>query len=230
MTIEPVALAGHREVIVRDEGRPGRAAFRHSVLRRALDRRRAQAQRGTGRGALDQARRTRRSEDHRRTWRRSSQPPSSGWNRPAEPCAPPASGAYVRHDVQTHPDHCRHRCAAALASAPARAIEGGPAPFDNDLQRLAEILGALHYLRSICGANEGQRWRNEMQALIDAEALTGERRSRMVAELQPRLPRLPADLPHLHAGGRPRDPPLSRRRREDLPRDHRPLRQLTAPD
>lgn len=70
--------------------------------------------------------------------------------------------------------------AAALVSVPARAIEGGPAPFDNDLQRLAEILGALHYLRNICGANEGPRWRNEMQALIDSESLTGERRSRMV--------------------------------------------------
>jgi uncharacterized protein (TIGR02301 family) len=70
--------------------------------------------------------------------------------------------------------------AAILAAAPARAIEGGPAPFDNDLQRLAEILGALHYLRNICGSNEGPRWRNEMQALIEAEALTGERRSRMV--------------------------------------------------
>ena len=69
---------------------------------------------------------------------------------------------------------------AALAGAPARAIEGGPAPFDKDLQRLAEILGALHYLRNICGANEGQRWRNEMMSLIDAEALTGDRRSRMV--------------------------------------------------
>jgi uncharacterized protein (TIGR02301 family) len=60
----------------------------------------------------------------------------------------------------------------AMASAPARAIEGGPAPFDGDLQRLSEILGALHYLRSVCGPNEGQKWRNEMQALIDAEAQT----------------------------------------------------------
>jgi uncharacterized protein (TIGR02301 family) len=70
--------------------------------------------------------------------------------------------------------------ARAIETGPGRAIEGGPAPFDNDLQRLAEILGALHYLRNICGANEGPRWRNEMQALIEAESLTGERRSRMV--------------------------------------------------
>ena len=50
----------------------------------------------------------------------------------------------------------------AAAGAPARA-EVGVAPFDGSLQRLAEILGALHYLRNICGANEGQKWRNEMQ-------------------------------------------------------------------
>ncbi len=49
------------------------------------------------------------------------------------------------------------------------------------MQRLAEILGSLHYLRAVCGANEGQKWRNEMQALIDAEAPDGERRRKIVA-------------------------------------------------
>lgn len=61
----------------------------------------------------------------------------------------------------------------------AQTIEGGPAPYDGDLQRLAEILGALHYLRGICGGNDGQKWRNEMQALLDAEAPSGERRNRL---------------------------------------------------
>ena len=70
--------------------------------------------------------------------------------------------------------------AIGAPGAPARAIEGGPAPFDGDLMRLAEILGALHYLREICGAKEGQKWRLEMQALLDAEAPSGERRNRMV--------------------------------------------------
>jgi uncharacterized protein (TIGR02301 family) len=69
--------------------------------------------------------------------------------------------------------------ALAVAQPPARAIEGGPAPYDGDLQRLAEILGALHYLRGICGANEGQKWRNEMQALLDAETPSGDRRNRL---------------------------------------------------
>ena len=56
-----------------------------------------------------------------------------------------------------------------------------PAPYQGELERLAEILGALHHLRSICGANEGQTWRNEMQALIEAETPTGDRRNRLVA-------------------------------------------------
>ena len=70
---------------------------------------------------------------------------------------------------------------AAVATAPARAVEGGAAPFDADLQRLGEILGALHYLRDLCGAREGQKWRNEMQALIEAETSAGERRAKIVA-------------------------------------------------
>ena len=64
---------------------------------------------------------------------------------------------------------------------PARAAEGDPAPYDGDLERLAEILGSLQYLRAVCGANEGQKWRNEMQALIDAEAPSGDRRRKIVA-------------------------------------------------
>ena len=66
------------------------------------------------------------------------------------------------------------------AGAPARA-QDQPAPYDATLQRLAEILGSLHYLRGICGANEGQKWRNQMQALVDAETPNGDRRTRMVA-------------------------------------------------
>ena len=66
-----------------------------------------------------------------------------------------------------------------LAVSPARAQSA--APFDGDLQRLAEILGALHYLRALCGSNEGQKWREQMEALVDAEAPSGERRQRMVA-------------------------------------------------
>jgi uncharacterized protein (TIGR02301 family) len=59
--------------------------------------------------------------------------------------------------------------------------KNAPAPFDHDLQRLAEILGSLHFLRAICGTNEGQKWRNEAQVLIDTEAPNGERHEQMIA-------------------------------------------------
>jgi uncharacterized protein (TIGR02301 family) len=61
------------------------------------------------------------------------------------------------------------------------APEQPAAPYDADLQRLAEILGALQYLRTICNAKEGQKWRDQMQALIDAEAPDGDRRRKIVA-------------------------------------------------
>jgi len=68
----------------------------------------------------------------------------------------------------------------ACAAVPAQA-QNTAAPFDGDLERLAEILGGLHYLRGICSADEGDKWRNEMQALINAETPSGERRTRMIA-------------------------------------------------
>lgn len=53
------------------------------------------------------------------------------------------------------------------------------APYEPQLTRLAEIMGALHYLRTLCRAPELGAWRREMQALLDAEAGTGERRERL---------------------------------------------------
>ena len=69
---------------------------------------------------------------------------------------------------------------AMFGAAPARAQDAA-APVDPDLLRLAEILGSLHYLRGICGSNEGAKWRNQMEALIDAETPSGDRRARMIA-------------------------------------------------
>jgi uncharacterized protein (TIGR02301 family) len=66
------------------------------------------------------------------------------------------------------------------ATVPAGAAEAA-APFDPGLARLSEILGSLHYLRGLCGAKEGNKWRAEMQALLDAEAPSGQRRSQFTA-------------------------------------------------
>ena len=78
------------------------------------------------------------------------------------------------------PLHAQQRQQKAPAPAPA-APAPAAAPYDGDLQRLAEILGALQYLRTVCKANDGQKWREQMQALIDAEAPDGDRRRKIVA-------------------------------------------------
>ncbi|MGI9422982.1 MAG: TIGR02301 family protein [Hyphomicrobiaceae bacterium] len=50
-------------------------------------------------------------------------------------------------------------------------------PYDQQLYRLSEILGAIHYLRELCGSNDGQRWREGMKELLDAEGSSAVRRA-----------------------------------------------------
>lgn len=52
-------------------------------------------------------------------------------------------------------------------------------PYDDKLMRLSEILGAVHYLRELCGANEGQYWRERMRELTEAEGSTALRRAKL---------------------------------------------------
>jgi uncharacterized protein (TIGR02301 family) len=78
-------------------------------------------------------------------------------------------------------------CAAALmvgaAALPAAAQSTAAAPeakpYDERLMRLSEILGAVHYLRELCGANDGQLWRDRMRELMDAEGSSALRRARL---------------------------------------------------
>lgn len=71
--------------------------------------------------------------------------------------------------------------ALAPVSGPATAqtLPTAP-PYEKEMHRLAEILGAVHYLRQLCDADEGQTWRTMMQQLIDAENPSTERRAKLV--------------------------------------------------
>ena len=75
-------------------------------------------------------------------------------------------------------------CASALllaAALPASALSGPDnKPYDAQLIRLAEILGAIHYLRELCGADEGQLWRNQMREILRSEGSTAIRRANLV--------------------------------------------------
>src|SRR5215510_2812927 len=52
-------------------------------------------------------------------------------------------------------------------------------PYDDKLMRLSEILGAVHYLRELCGANDGQKWRDQMRELMDTEGSSALRRAKL---------------------------------------------------
>lgn len=58
--------------------------------------------------------------------------------------------------------------AAASAALPAKAVQ------------LAEILGAVHHLRDVCGTNEGQLWRNKMIEMIGVLGPSDADRQRLV--------------------------------------------------
>lgn len=76
-----------------------------------------------------------------------------------------------------------------------RALAGGllaamliaaPAPLRADptadgLVRLAEILGAAHHLRGICGAGEGSLWRNKMIDLLEVTGAEPAHRQALIA-------------------------------------------------
>jgi uncharacterized protein (TIGR02301 family) len=52
-------------------------------------------------------------------------------------------------------------------------------PYDERLMRLSEVLGAVHYLRELCGANDGQLWRERMRELMEAEGSSALRRAKL---------------------------------------------------
>jgi len=53
-------------------------------------------------------------------------------------------------------------------------------PYEKEMLRLAEILGAMHYLRTLCGAEEGNLWRDKMEELMQAESPNPAWRARLV--------------------------------------------------
>jgi len=70
--------------------------------------------------------------------------------------------------------------AVSIASgASAQGVTGDTRPYDDKLMRLSEILGAVHYLRELCGANEGQVWRDRMKELMDTEGSSALRRAKL---------------------------------------------------
>lgn len=59
--------------------------------------------------------------------------------------------------------------------------ETPPPPYEPQLLELAEIMGSLAYLRTLCAGKEAQDWRERMTALIEAEGHSPARRERLTS-------------------------------------------------
>src|SRR3954464_15367925 len=110
----------------------------------------------------------------RRSWLASSQIP---WHKIAMRLIPRAAAA---------PIMCAVMLAASLVSAQTPAPPKAPAPppppvqgvpYDADLLRLTEIMGALHFLVQLCEGEGASQWRDQMAALLDAEQPDDQRRA-----------------------------------------------------
>lgn len=78
-------------------------------------------------------------------------------------------GAFVPVFAQTSPPlppvQAPTQAPAALQTIPKIA------PYEPQLLRLAELMGALHYLRGLCGYADAAAWRDKMNALAEAQGL-----------------------------------------------------------
>jgi len=61
----------------------------------------------------------------------------------------------------------------------APAPEPPPAPYEPELLRMAEIIGSMAFLRSLCTAPDASEWPQRMQQLIEAEGTTAGRKERL---------------------------------------------------
>ena len=200
------------EIVSRDAA--GAVEF-HAVLvvfAGALCRRHARGRRRCGRGAVDCGR-----DELGRTG------PDGGY---------PARDRDIRIGRHEGPDDRRGAGAPAGDGSTARpGAEGSgggpPAPaYQADMLRLSEILGAVQFLRELCGTDEGSLWRDQMQALIDTEQPDAVTRARHDRPLQPGLRKLPLGLPDVHQFRPPDGRPLPAGRCPDCRRNRGPLREM----
>jgi uncharacterized protein (TIGR02301 family) len=82
----------------------------------------------------------------------------------------------VAAPLRSKNDHPEAKKEKSEAPAP---DSSSAAPYEPDLLRLSEIIGALAYLRNLCGAQDGDRWREEMSTLLAAQGDSKMQRERL---------------------------------------------------
>jgi uncharacterized protein (TIGR02301 family) len=66
--------------------------------------------------------------------------------------------------------------AATPSPSPSPAQPDAPPPYEAQLLRLAELIGALAYLRDLCGDGDGAAFRAKFASLVDTEGVTDARK------------------------------------------------------
>jgi uncharacterized protein (TIGR02301 family) len=87
----------------------------------------------------------------------------------AAPPLAPASAAETQSEKKP-------AAAAPAAQAPPAPVAPAAPPYQPQLLRLAELMGALAYLRDLCGHRDGDEFRAKMTALLATDAVDAERR------------------------------------------------------
>lgn len=69
--------------------------------------------------------------------------------------------------------------APAAPAEPPPPPEAPAPPYEKELLRLAEILGALTFLRGLCSERDAAEWRKRMEAILEAEGTSPGRKERL---------------------------------------------------
>jgi len=107
-------------------------------------------------------------------------PPFFFWLTPqSNPPAPtPSAKPIPRPAIAPAPTQAARPTTPAATPTPGQspAPAEAPTPYEPQLLRLAEVIGALSYLRDLCGASDGAAFRAKFAALLEAEATTPARK------------------------------------------------------
>jgi uncharacterized protein (TIGR02301 family) len=88
--------------------------------------------------------------------------------------SPQALLAQTRRPAQPPPQQQR-------PAEPAPEPESPAPPYEPQLLQLAEIIGSLAYLRTLCETREAQDWRERMATLLESEGRSPQRRERLAS-------------------------------------------------
>jgi uncharacterized protein (TIGR02301 family) len=103
--------------------------------------------------------------------------------RPPPQYRPPAAAPQQRRPGTATPGGRPSGAAPAAPGAPAPAAanapEPPPPPYEKELRRMAEIIGSVAFLRSLCTGPDAAEWPQRMQQLLEAEGTTPGRKERL---------------------------------------------------